>query len=82
MAGGRSVKVENDNTQKIFSFIRRKDGRAILAIFNMSDLSQTYRFTDDEAAGDFKEYFSSENRVIVPGESHTLEPWGYRIYVR
>lgn len=79
--GARTVKVENDNPQKIFSFIRQRDGDAVLAVFNLSNSPQTLRFTDSLPYGNYTP-FRSNTTVSISDAPLTLEPWDYRIYVR
>lgn len=80
--GARTTNVETDNAQKVFSFIRRKDGNAVLGVFNLSDAPQKVVFTDALPLGDYKT-FPDANVVKITADTRLeLEPWGYRLYSR
>ena len=80
--GARTTKVENDNAQNVFSFIRRRDGKAVLGVFNFSDTAQDVSFTDALPHGDFAQFRSENTVTIDAGTTLSLAPWDYRIFVR
>lgn len=80
--GATTTKVENSNSQNIFSFIRRNDdGNAILVVANLSDDAQTFQFTDTLPSGTYRT-FRSDTPIIIGMDPMTLPPWGWSVYYR
>ncbi|WP_418152040.1 alpha-amylase family glycosyl hydrolase [Litorimonas sp. RW-G-Af-16] len=80
--GARTTKVENDNPQKVFSFIRRRGDEAVLAVFNFSDTLQSVSFTDALPHGTYDQFQSDATITINSDTTLILEPWDYRVYSR
>lgn len=81
VAGGPKKFVETSAPQQVLAFTREKDGNQVLAIFNLS--AQPVEATIQlPQAGDYKEYFSGEEKTFEKGSTIKLEQWGYQVFVR
>ncbi|MBN8646924.1 MAG: hypothetical protein J0L55_03145 [Caulobacterales bacterium] len=76
--GARMIKVENNNPQKIFSFVRMSGKNKVLAVFNLSKESATFRLTDDLPIGKYTDFDGSN--AIVDHHEMMLPAWGYSLY--
>ncbi|HWH17665.1 MAG TPA: alpha-amylase family glycosyl hydrolase [Allosphingosinicella sp.] len=77
--GARMVGVVNSSPQKVFSFVRQKEGDKVLALFNFSPEPQTISFAGALPHGRYRD-FEGNRVVIVDGASRmTLAPWSYRL---
>lgn len=82
-AGARSVNIETSNPENILSFSRsHKDAKSVVAIFNLSDETQSYEITGPVPGGRYAEMFSADEVKLKRGFEESLGPWEYRIYVR
>lgn len=77
--GGRMVGVVNSAPQKVFSFVRRKDGHRVFGVFNFSAEAQTVRFTERLADGAWRDFDGGAAVTIGAGTSMTMAPWSYRL---
>lgn len=80
VAGGPKKFVETSAPQQVLAFTREKDGNQVLAIFNLSaqPVEATIQLLQ---AGDYKEYFSGEEKTFEKGSTIKLEQWGYQVFV-
>lgn len=80
-SGGKMNLVETSSPEKVFAFTREKDKNQILAIFNFSaePVDATIQLP---GAGDYKEYFSGETKILEKGSVIKLDKWGYQVFVR
>jgi len=69
-------------SEKVFSFIRRNEKGAVLAVFNLSNIAIEVGFKDRLQDGDYTIFSSNEDIVIHALTKVPLEPWAYRIFVR
>ena len=81
VAGGPKKFVETSAPQQVLAFTREKDGNQLLAIFNLS--AQPVEATIQlPQAGDYKEYFSGEEKTLEKDSTIKLDKWGYQVFVR
>jgi Alpha amylase, C-terminal all-beta domain len=74
--------VFNDDLAHVFSFVRRDGNGAVFAVFNISPVERTVHFTAGPAGGDYTDFFKGDAVSVDDTTELTLEPWGYRVYVR
>lgn len=80
VAGGPKKFVETSAPQQVLAFTREKEDNQVLAIFNLS--AQPVEATIQlPKAGDYKEYFSGEEKSLEKGSTIKLEQWGYQVFV-
>ncbi|MBB5519708.1 alpha-amylase family glycosyl hydrolase [Amphiplicatus metriothermophilus] len=80
--GARMIPVVNDAPSKVLSFVRFKDSAGVFAVFNFSPEPRTARFEESLHHGAYMNYFSGEEIVFDGKTALTLEPWGYRVFVK
>ena len=66
----------------VFSFVRKDNKSAIVAIFTLSDKNVDVTFADDAQNGDYRQVMTNEAVTLTPETTLSLEPWGYRVYIR
>ncbi len=79
---GESMKfVETSAPQHLLAFTREMGKNQVLAVFNLSaqPVEATLQLPQ---AGDYKEYFSGEEKTLEKGSTIKLEQWGYQVFVR
>lgn len=77
--GARMVGVTNTSPQKVFSFVREKDGDKILALFNFSAEQQTVAFKDALPHGRYRDFDDAGMLTIDAGTTIALAPWSYKL---
>jgi glycosidase len=80
--GALMVKVPNNAETEVLSFVRENDRDKVFAVFNFSNRPQAVSFTETLHYGAYADYFGGRGIEFGAGEALTLEPWGYRVYVR
>lgn len=83
--GARMVQVRNSAPDALFSFVRQNDKDKVFAAINFSDEAQTVTFGTTAGSpgyGTYTEYFSQATVRVEAGTRLTIEPWGYRVFVR
>jgi glycosidase len=80
--GARMLHVPHDRNAQVFSFVRQNDRDKVFAAINFSAQPQTVTFQHGLHHGAYTEYFSGERTTFGEGDTLTLPPWGYRVYVR
>lgn len=81
-AGAPMLRVFNSDLGHVFSFVRADENGAVFAVFNISPELRTVRFADGPEYGEFTEFFSGDAVTVDADTELTLDPWGYRVYVR
>ncbi len=78
--GGTMSFVENSQTKQVLSFVREKDDKKVLAIFNFSDKDQKISLTTEDAFGEYKDLFAEDAAVRIDAKtSQELKPWAYKV---
>lgn len=81
-AGARMASVVNSAPSKVLSFVRFGDSDGVFATINFSPVEQTVAFPQALHHGHYVDYFSNEPVSFEADTGLTLEPWGYRVFVR
>ncbi|MBN2892609.1 MAG: alpha-amylase [Bacteroidales bacterium] len=80
--GSSLVFAPTENNEQITTFIREKNGNKILAMFNFSAKLTDVKFTDKNAFGKYKEYFTDEEIEITSEQTYMLTGWEYKVLVK
>ena len=64
----------------VLAFLREKDGRKVIAIFNFSNGVQDFKVADIVLRGKPLNVFKGEEEKISDNFDFSLEPWGYIVY--
>lgn len=77
--GARMVGIVNSAPQKVFSFVRQKDGARVLAVMNFSAEPQQVSFSAGLHHGRYTDFDSRRPVTVNATTKMTLAPWGYRL---
>jgi len=77
--GARMVGIVNSAPQKVFSFVRQKDGNRIFAAMNFSGEPQRVTFKDALHHGRYREFDRGKAVTVDSNTEMTLPPWSYRL---
>ncbi len=78
--GGLFQRVENTNSQCIFSFVREKEDDKIFAVFNLSPGYNGATLTDTLFYGTYVDVFSSDTVTFTQPTNIVLDGWDYHLY--
>ncbi len=65
-----------------FSFARQTAHNKVFAAINFAPSQQDPTFTPGLCDGEYRDAMSGETVALAGDEPLTIEPWGYRIFVR
>lgn len=68
--------------EDIFAFIRQKDDKQVVAIFNISDKEKNIEIKSKRINGSFNELFSNRKIEIRNNLSISLNGWSYKIFYK
>jgi len=77
-AGYKRLPSSDNNV--VFAFVREKEGRKAVVIFNMSKKMQQFKVTDPIINGAPLNVFMGVEEKISDTHDFSLEPWGYIVY--
>ncbi len=77
--GGRMIKIENDNPQHVFSFLRKLNANKVVGVFNFSAKPAKVTLHDDFYLGNYYD-LDGEPASIVHNQQLELNPWEFKIY--
>jgi len=80
--GATMLRVWNTKPDDVLSFVRANDNDKVFVVINFTAKRQTLSFSDAPFEGDYTEYFTGKKASFDDDTSITVEPWGYRVYVR
>lgn len=80
--GGEIEFITNNNQQNILSFIRVKDDKIILAVFNLSETPFEVLLNDNRLSGKFQNFFSKEDVEINKSLNLKLDKWSWNILIK
>jgi glycosidase len=80
--GGRMITVKTNKDKKIFAFYREKDGNRVVVFLNLSKKGVTFRPVLKDLEGNYTDYFTGQKTTLNKGAKLTLDPWGYKVYLR
>lgn len=77
--GARMQKVETDQPERIFAWVREEDGNKVLGLFNFYGETTEVTFADGLPAGNYAE-FRSGNITLASGDTIVIPAWGFRLF--
>lgn len=80
--GGNIQFIPNNNQQNILSFIRVKNDKIILAIFNLSETPYEVFLNDNRLSGKFQNFTTKEEIEIEKSLNLKLDKWGWNIFIK
>ena len=80
--GAPMNRVPNDAMSKVISFVRQNGNDKVLAAFNFSNTPQQVTLEETLYHGDYTDFFSGESVTLAADARLSIEPWGYKVFVR
>ncbi len=78
--GGEFIKVTTSNDKEVYAFLRKKEGRQLFVILNLSPKEITTDLAGNDFTGKYTDVFSGNAKDWKKGEKVKLSPWQYFIY--
>jgi glycosidase len=80
--GAPMIRVPNDASESVISFVRQNDSDKVFAAFNFSDAPQQVTFNETLYHGEYMDFRSGERVTLDAGTELTIAPWGYEVFVQ
>jgi len=80
--GGSWKRVNTNEDEKVFAFIREKDDSKVLTIVNLSPERISITLSGSEYVGEYTELFSNDSCVFPENTTIELPAWGYEVYYK
>jgi glycosidase len=77
--GARMVGIVNSAPQKVFSFVRQKEGHKVFAVMNFSAEPQRVTFKEALHQGRYRDFANGRDVTVDARTEMALEPWSYRL---
>jgi glycosidase len=81
-AGGAQTTLRTDGGERVYAFVRARDGDAVLVALNFSDAPVTAAYRELGAAGTFTDWFSRSSVTLPASGTIEIPAHGYRVLVR
>jgi hypothetical protein len=76
------IKVPNNVESKVLSFVRENGADKVFGVFNFSDETQNVEFKETLYQGKYQDYMAEEMVDFTNQKSLSIEPWGFRVFVK
>jgi alpha-amylase len=73
-------RLASSSNDAVFAYIREKEGRRAVMVFNLSPIAQKFRITDAVINGEPLNIFMEVNEKISDTHDFSVEPWGCIAY--
>jgi 1,4-alpha-glucan branching enzyme len=80
--GGPMIKIKTNKENKIFAFYRDKENNRVIVFLNLTKKSVSFKTALKNMDGEYTEYFTGEKTTFPISVNLTLNPWGYKVFVR
>lgn len=80
--GGKMERVNTSADSLVFAFTRKKEGDKVFVIANLNGNVNEVKLKGKSFEGDYKEWFSGEDKSFKKGDSIRLKPWEYKVYIK
>ena len=77
--GGFIQKISTGHDDKVYAFMREKEGDKVVGIFNMKNVAVNINLEGSAFIGDYKNVFTNEKHPLSIGTNFLLKP--YEFYV-
>lgn len=75
--GGPLVKIPTGRDDRVYAFIRQKEGDRVVVILNLSASEQQITLQGDGYAGSYRDVFNQQQLELKAGMPMELKPWEY-----
>jgi glycosidase len=80
--GGPMVKIKTNKDKRIFAFYREKGGNRVVVFLNLTKKNVTFKPVLKDLEGEYTEYFTDRKAEFPLSLNLTLDPWGYKVFVK
>ena len=80
--GGKMIKVKTNRDNRVFAYYREKEGNRVVVFLNLTKKSVSFQPDLKGLDGEYMEYFSGEKTAFPLSVNLTLNPWGYKVFVK
>lgn len=80
--GGPMVKIKTGRNNKIFAFYRKKEDNRVVVFLNLTKKNVAFKPVLKDLEGDYTEYFTGQKAIFPLSVNLTLEPWGYKVFIK
>jgi glycosidase len=80
--GGPMIKIKTNKENKIFAFYREKENNRVIIFLNLTKKSVSFKPALKNLDGEYTEYFTGDRTTFSLSVNLTLNPWGYKVFVR
>jgi glycosidase len=80
--GGSYERIQTTEDEKIFAFLREKNGSRVFVVLNLSNELVNTTLAGNRYVGEYNTAFIFETTTFEPNATITLAPWEYRVYYR
>jgi glycosidase len=80
--GARMIRVPNNVSGKVFSFVRQNSCDKVFTVLNFSKLPQSVTFGESLYHGQYVDYFNQRNVELNAETQLPMKPWDYRVFVK
>jgi glycosidase len=80
--GGKMISVKTNKDKKIFAFFRGKGENRVVVFLNLTKKPVTFKPVLQGIEGEYTEYFTDQKAELSKSVKLTLDPWGYKVFVK
>jgi 1,4-alpha-glucan branching enzyme len=80
--GGNMTSIKTNKERKVFAFYRQKDENRVAVFLNLTKKPVTFKPVIKGIEGDYTEYFTGQKTAFDKSVNITLDPWGYKVFVK
>jgi glycosidase len=80
--GGKMQKISTNRDNKVFAYSREKNGNQVVVFLNLTRKPVQFKPDLKGLEGEYSEYFSGEKVTFPLSVKSTLDPWGYKVYIK
>lgn len=80
--GGKMIGIKTSKDKNIFAFYREKDNNKVVVMLNLSKKPVSFKPDVSSIEGDYTEYFTGRKEGLNKSVTLTLDPWGYKVFVK
>ncbi|MCH8494227.1 MAG: alpha-glucosidase C-terminal domain-containing protein [Balneolales bacterium] len=78
--GGQAVRLESDNDDALYAFVREKNESKVLVVLNLSDSEIIASVKNELLEGTYTELFTDATVTLTEQNEFSLKPWEYLVY--
>jgi glycosidase len=81
-SGGPMNTIKTSSKNKIFAFYREKDENRVVVFLNLTKKSVRFKPVLKGIEGEYTDFYTGEKVSLPLSVNITLDPWGYKVYVK